>query len=216
MPASSGISRSQARRSTARCGSRTRTAATSTGSISPPTSSRISAPSRIRAPASASAPTACIPTPQNNLYLLDFAAGNIVKIDAKTKLPTVYLTPTPNSRPRRGRVDARGPAVVRRISPATPSACSTRKTEKISEWKVPTPWSAPYDAAAGRNGEAWTGSMLDRPRGAPRHQERPVHRISAAAPDQYPARLIDDSKSPGTLWVGNNHGASIVKVEPLD
>jgi virginiamycin B lyase len=27
---------------------------------------------------------------------------------------------------------------------------------------------------------------------------------------------IDDSKSPGTLWVGNNHGASIVKVEPLD
>jgi virginiamycin B lyase len=27
---------------------------------------------------------------------------------------------------------------------------------------------------------------------------------------------IDDSQSLGTLWVGNNHGASIVKVEPLD
>ena len=34
------------------------------------------------------------------------------------------------------------------------------KTERITEWKVPTPWSAPYDAVAGRNGEAWTGSML--------------------------------------------------------
>src|ERR1700745_1198543 len=34
------------------------------------------------------------------------------------------------------------------------------KADKISEWKVPTPWSAPYDAEAGRNGEAWTGSML--------------------------------------------------------
>src|SRR5712672_4328731 len=45
---------------------------------------------------------------QNNLYLLDFAAGNIVKIDAKTKVSTVYVTPTPNSRPRRGRVDAEG------------------------------------------------------------------------------------------------------------
>jgi virginiamycin B lyase len=27
---------------------------------------------------------------------------------------------------------------------------------------------------------------------------------------------VDDSKKPGTLWVGSNHGASIVKVEPLD
>jgi hypothetical protein len=27
---------------------------------------------------------------------------------------------------------------------------------------------------------------------------------------------IDDSKSPGTLWVGNTDSASIVKVGPLD
>ena len=53
---------------------------------------------------------------QNNAYLLDFAAGNIVKIDAKTKDATVYLTPTPElasaARPRR----SRRPLVVRRIS----------------------------------------------------------------------------------------------------
>src|SRR5215467_10220949 len=36
---------------------------------------------------------------QNNAYLLDFSAGNIVKLDAKTKSPTVYETPTPDSRP---------------------------------------------------------------------------------------------------------------------
>src|SRR3989449_6397016 len=45
---------------------------------------------------------------QNNAYLLDFSAGNIVKIDARTKNPTVYQTPTPDSRPRRGRVDRQG------------------------------------------------------------------------------------------------------------
>src|SRR5438270_8018138 len=45
---------------------------------------------------------------QNNAYLLDFSAGNIVKINAKTKEPTVYRTPTPDSRPRRGRVDRAG------------------------------------------------------------------------------------------------------------
>jgi hypothetical protein len=27
---------------------------------------------------------------------------------------------------------------------------------------------------------------------------------------------VDDSKNPGTLWIGSNHGASIVKVEPLE
>jgi virginiamycin B lyase len=151
----------------------------------------------------------------NNIYLLDFAAGNIVKVDAKTKLPTVYLTPTPNSRPRRGRVDAEGRLWFAEYQ-GNAIGMFDPKTEKISEWKVPTPWSAPYDAEAGRNGEAWTGSMLtDR-----------VSRldIKSGQYTEYPLPhstnirrvFIDDSKSPGTLWVGNNHGASIVKVEPLD
>jgi virginiamycin B lyase len=152
---------------------------------------------------------------QNNIYLLDFAAGNIVKVDAKTKLPTVYLTPTPNSRPRRGRVDAEGRLWFAEYN-GNAIGMFDPKTEKISEWKVPTQWSAPYDAEAGRNGEAWTGSMLtDR-----------VARldIKSGQYTEYPLPhstnirrvYVDDSKSPGTLWVGNNHGASIVKVEPLD
>ena len=152
---------------------------------------------------------------ENNIYLLDFSAGNIVKIDAKTKLPTVYLTPTPNSRPRRGRVDAQGRLWFAEYQ-GNAIGMFDPKTEKISEWKVPTPWSAPYDAEAGRNGEAWTGSMLtDR-----------VARLDIKSGQftEYPLPhstnirrvFVDDSKSPGTLWVGNNHGASIVKVEPLD
>ena len=28
--------------------------------------------------------------------------------------------------------------------------------------------------------------------------------------------FVDDAKNPGTLWIGSNHGASIIKVEPLD
>jgi virginiamycin B lyase len=151
----------------------------------------------------------------NNIYLLDFAAGNIVKIDTKTKLPTVYLTPTPNSRPRRGRVDAEGRLWFAEYN-GNAIGMFDPKTEKISEWKVPTPWSAPYDAEAGRNGEAWTGSMLT----------DHVARLDIKSgqyteyPLPHPTNIrrvsIDDSKTPGTLWVGNNHGASIVKVEPLD
>jgi virginiamycin B lyase len=152
---------------------------------------------------------------QNNIYLLDFSAGNIVKIDAKTKEPTVYLTPTPNSRPRRGRVDEEGRLWFAEYQ-GNAIGMFDPVTAKISEWKVPTPWSAPYDAMYGKNGEAWTGSMLtDR-----------VSRLDVATgqyveyqlprPTNIRRVFVDDTTKPGVLWVGSNHGASIVKVEPLE
>jgi virginiamycin B lyase len=151
----------------------------------------------------------------NNIYLLDFAAGNIVKIDAKTKLPTVYLTPTPNSRPRRGRVDAEGRLWFAEYA-GNAIGMFDPKTEKISEWKVPTPWSAPYDAEAGRNGEAWTGSMLTDRVSRLDIKSGQYTEYQLPRPTNIRRVFIDDAKSPGTLWVGNNHSASIVKVEPLD
>ena len=152
---------------------------------------------------------------QNNLYLLDFSAGNIVRIDAKTAEPTVYLTPTPNSHPRRGRVDEEGRLwfaeyfgdAIGMLDP---------KTGTIKEWKVPTPWSSPYDAVFDSNGDAWTGSMntdrvarLDVKTG--QYTEYPLPR-----PTNIRRVFVDDAKKPGALWIGSNHGASIVKVEPLD
>ena len=151
----------------------------------------------------------------NNLYLLDFSAGNIVRIDAKSKEPTVYLTPTPNSHPRRGRVDDQGRLWFAEYF-GNAIGMLDPQSGKIAEWKVPTPWSSPYDALLDRNGEAWTGSMntdrvtrLDVKTG--RYTEYPLPR-----PTNIRRVFVDDSKNPGTLWIGSNHGASIVKVEPLD
>jgi len=79
----------------------------------------------------------------NNLYLLDFSAGNIVRIDAKTKEPTVFLTPTPNSHPRRGRVDDQGRLWFAEYF-GNAIGMLDPETGKISEWKVPTPWSARF------------------------------------------------------------------------
>ena len=80
----------------------------------------------------------------------------------------------------------------------------------------PTPWSAPYDAVAGKNGEAWTGSMwtdrvsrLDIKSG--QFTDYPLPR-----PTNIRRVFLDDTKSPGALWVGSNHGGSIIKVEPLE
>jgi streptogramin lyase len=152
---------------------------------------------------------------ENNLYLLDFSAGNIVRIDAKTQEPTVYLTPTPNSHPRRGRVDDQGRLWFAEYF-GNAIGMLDPESGKIQEWKVPTPWSSPYDAVKDRNGDAWTGSMntdrvarLDIKSG--QYTEFPLPR-----PTNIRRVFVDDSKNPGTLWIGSNHGASIVKVEPLD
>ena len=90
------------------------------------------------------------------------------------------------------------------------------KTETFKEWPVPTPWSAPYDVTLDRNEEAWTGSMLnDR---VVRLNTRTDEIVEYLLPRQTNIRrvFVDNSTSPVTFWVGSNHGASIVKLEPLD
>ena len=152
---------------------------------------------------------------QNNAYLLDFSAGNIVKIDAKTKIPTVYQTPTPDSRPRRGRVDPEGRLWFGEYQ-GDAIGMFDPKTERMKEWKVPTPWSSPYDAVLDRNGDAWTGSMLTDRVARLDVKSGQYTEYMLPRPTNIRRVYVDDSKNPGTLWIGNNHGASIVKVEPLD
>jgi len=90
------------------------------------------------------------------------------------------------------------------------------KSETFTEWPTPTPWTAPYDVTVDRNGDAWTGSMsTDR-----------IVRLNPASGEFVEYLLprstnirrvfVDNSTTPVTFWVGNNHGASIIKLEPLD
>ncbi|MEA2907538.1 MAG: hypothetical protein QOI12_4925 [Alphaproteobacteria bacterium] len=152
---------------------------------------------------------------ENNAYLLDFSAGNIVKIDAKTKKETVYLTPTPNSTPRRGRVDAEGRVWFAEFR-GNAIGMLDPKEGKIHEWKVPSSWSAPYDAVYGnKDDSAWTGSMLnDR---VSRLDVKTGQYIEYQLPRPTNIRrvFVDERTNPGALWVGSNHGGSIVKVEPI-
>ena len=90
------------------------------------------------------------------------------------------------------------------------------KTEKFTEWTAPTAFSAPYDVQIDKNGDAWTGSMttdrvlrLDPKTGKFTEYMLPrstnIRRV-----------YVDNTTTPPSFWVGNNHGASIVKLEPLD
>jgi virginiamycin B lyase len=152
---------------------------------------------------------------QNNAYFTVFGADKIGKIDAKTGKVSLYKTPTRDSAPRRGSIDSQGRVWFGeyrgdRIGMFDP------ENEQIHEWTPPTPWALPYDAVADKNGEVWAGSMLnDR---ITRLDPKTSQMTDYLLPRETNIRrvFVDNSTTPVTFWVGNNHAASIVKLEPLD
>jgi len=90
------------------------------------------------------------------------------------------------------------------------------KTEQFKEWKLATPWSAPYDVVLDKNEEAWTGSMITDQ--VTRLDTRTGEMVDYLLPRSTNIRrvFVDNSTTPVTFWIGSNHGASIVRLEPLD
>ncbi len=151
----------------------------------------------------------------NNLYMTEFQNNYIVRLDAKTGVVTYYQAPTALSRNRRGNMDAQDRFWFAEYRGNKIGMFDT-KQEKFSEWALPTPFTQPYDVTFDRNGELWTGGMttdrvvrLDPKTG--QGIEYPLARDTNMR-----HMFVDNTTSPVTFWVGSNHGASIVKVEPQD
>jgi len=151
----------------------------------------------------------------NNVYFTVFGGEHIGRIDAKTGHIKLYQTPTPRSGPRRGMMDAQGRLWFGE-NRADRIAMFDTRTERFQEWGVPTPGSWPYDVTVDKNGEVWAGGEF-------------TDRVLRLDPEtgQFTEYLlprftnirrvfVDNSTTPVTFWVGNNHGASIIKLEPLD
>ena len=156
-----------------------------------------------------------IPDSKNNVYFTDFRQRHIGRIDARSGETRLFETPTPNSAPRRGSMDAQDRLWFGEYRADRIGMFDTR-TEQFREWQVWPKWSAPYDVITDKNGDAWTGSMLsDR---VTRLNPTTGEAISYLMPRSTNIRrvFVDNSTTPVTFWVGNNHGAAIVKVEPLE
>jgi streptogramin lyase len=153
---------------------------------------------------------------QNNVYQLEFGGTRIGLRDAKTLTTVVYQTPIAKSRPRRGRVDDQNRLWFAEYE-GNAIAMFDPKTAQIKEYPLPTKWGNPYDVVPSKAAaEVWTGSMLndlvarlDTKTGQiteyllPRHTN--IRRV-----------FVEETGPRPVLWVGSNHGASIVKVEPQD
>lgn len=150
---------------------------------------------------------------ENGLYLLEFGGTSIGHFDPKTKKVEIYKTPSPGSRPRRGRVDSHdrlwfaeyGNNAIGMFDP---------KTRAIKEWQLPTKFSDPYDVVPAKNGDVWTGSMLTDQ--VDRLDPKTGKFVEYLLPRKTNIRRVFFDDAHNALWVGSNHGASIVKVEPLD
>ncbi|MEJ0077165.1 MAG: carboxypeptidase regulatory-like domain-containing protein [Alphaproteobacteria bacterium] len=156
-----------------------------------------------------------IPDSKNNAYFTDFRQRHIGRIDAATGEVTLYVAPTGGSAPRRGMMDAQDRLWFGEYRGNRIGMFDT-KSETFKEWLTPTAWTAPYDVTVDRNGDAWTGSMsTDR---VVRLKPDTGEFIEYLLPRETNIRrvFVDNSTMPVTFWVGSNHGASIIKLEPLD
>ncbi len=152
---------------------------------------------------------------KNNIFFMDFGGENVGRIEAKTGKVTLFPTPTPRSRPRRGRMDEEDRVWFAEWRAEQIGMFDTR-TAQFREWPLPVQHFAPYDVARDKTGKVWTAGMnadrvlrLDLETGA--YAEYPL-----PSPTNIRRVFVDNSTTPPTFWVGNNHHASIVKVEPLD
>ena len=153
---------------------------------------------------------------QNNLYFMDFADENVGRVDARTKAPTIYPTPTPRSRPRRTMLDDKGRLWFAEFA-ANKLGMFDLKTEKMTEWDVPTPHTYPYDAFMDKTGELWSGNRCRATAscGSTRRASASVEYL-LPHPTNIRRVFVDNTTTPVTFWAGNNHHAAIIKLEPIE
>jgi virginiamycin B lyase len=153
---------------------------------------------------------------ENNVYQLEFGGTSIGLREAKTGAVTIYDTPIKNSRPRRGRVDGQNRLWLAEYG-GNAIGLFDPKTAAITEYQLPTKWGAPYDVVPNKDAsQVWTGSMLN---------DR-VARLDANSgqfteyllprPTNIRRVFVQETGQKAALWVGSNHNASIIKVEPLE
>lgn len=152
---------------------------------------------------------------QNNAYLADFPSQYIWKIDAKTGKSTAYMVPTKESRPRRGRMDAQDRLWFAEWW-GDKIAMFDTKSGEFMEWSVPFKYSSPYDAQSDKAGQVWTGNMMDDR--ITRLNPTNGQFVQYLMPIETNLRRIsvDDRGSKPALWVGAQHQATVMHIEPLE
>jgi streptogramin lyase len=158
-----------------------------------------------------------IPDSKNNAWFTDFRWRHIGRIDAKTGEVKMFEIPATAkvTAPRRGMMDSQDRLWFAQYRGDRIGMLDTR-TGEFKNWDVAPRWSSPYDVMIDKNDEAWTGSMVTDQ--VTRVDTKTGQMVDYLLPRTTNIRrvYVDNSTTPVTFWVGSNHGASIVRLEPLE
>jgi len=151
---------------------------------------------------------------KNNMYGMHMTNDKLWMTDGKTLQTVWYDFPTKGAGCRRGHIDSQdrlwcGVFHGNRLAMFDP------KTQKITEWKVPTPWTRPYDAQFDDKTYAWTAGMDNDL--AVRLNIQTGEFTEYLLPHETNVRSVAVQKSGAlsSLWLGDQHGNTIIRVEPL-
>jgi streptogramin lyase len=153
---------------------------------------------------------------QNNVYQLEFGGTSIGYRDLKAGTTMIYKTPINGSRPRRGRVDEQNRLWFAEYN-GNAIALFDPKTAAIKEYPLPTKFGDPYDVVPTKDSaQVWTGSMVNDRVARLDTKSGEITEYLMPRPTNVRRVFVQETGPRPVLWVGSNHGASIVKVEPLD
>lgn len=151
---------------------------------------------------------------KNDMYGIGLSVDKIWVTSGKTLETVWYDLPTKGPGCRRGHVDAQD-RLWCAVFQGNRLAMFDPQTKKITEWKVPTEWTRPYDAQFDDKGYVWTSGMdADL---AVRLNVATGEFTEYLLPHRTNVRQIQVQKSGAlsSLWLGDQHGNTIVRVEPL-
>jgi len=151
---------------------------------------------------------------KNNVYGMHMGNDKLWKTDGKTLQTVWYDFPTKGAGCRRGHLDSQD-RVWCGVFNGNRLAMFDPKTQKITEWAVPTPWTRPYDAQFDDRTYAWTAGMDNDL--AVRLNPQTGEFTQYLLPHETNVRHVEVQKSGAlsSLWLGDQHGNTLIHIEPL-
>jgi virginiamycin B lyase len=151
---------------------------------------------------------------KNNAYGMHMNNDRLWMTDGKTLKTVWYDFPTKGAGCRRGHIDAQD-RLWCGVFNGNALAMFDPKTQKITEWTVPTAWTRPYDAQFDDKAYVWTAGMDNDL--AVRRNVQTGEFTEYLLPHETNVRHVEVQKSGSlsSLWLGDQHGGTIIRVEPL-
>jgi virginiamycin B lyase len=152
---------------------------------------------------------------KNNMYGMGFGNARIWTTDGKALQTNWYDMPSTDRGCRRGHLDSQDRLWCGGFNGNDLVMFDPNAQQKIKEWQAPTPWTRPYDAEFDDKTYDW-GAGMDNDI-ALRLNTQTGELTEYLLPHETNVRHVDVQKSGAlsSLWLGDQHGATIVHIEPL-